>query len=119
MLFGVTTTSSHFVTTVSPESKGKRLAFNGWYQSSWEPKLDEDLEELLAARTELRSGGGSGSSGVTHFQLESITRMLNDPWQNIPAERKESLSVLQGGIMDELWPNSKAEDRAGQADAAA
>ncbi|CAH0374929.1 unnamed protein product [Pelagomonas calceolata] len=37
-LFSVTTTSAHFVTTVSPRAERLRLTFNGWWQSSWWPR---------------------------------------------------------------------------------
>ena len=96
-LFSVTTKSAHFVTTVSPHHKGKRLTFNGWWQSGWEPSLDDDLEGAMSDETR--------RSAITHTQLQAITDMLNDPWQNIPAERKEKLDGLRKQLMADFFPS--------------
>ena len=96
-LFSVTTTSAHFVTTVSPKHKGKRLTFNGWWQTSWLPSLDDDLEGWLESK--------EGRASITHSQMQMVTDMLNDPWQNIPEERKEKLSKLRLEVFDELFPD--------------
>ncbi|KAL3916007.1 MAG: hypothetical protein SGPRY_006999 [Prymnesium sp.] len=79
VLFTVTTTSAHFVTTVSPHAKQQRLAYNGWWQSSWIPKNDEQLDE-------------------------AITDMLLDPWQNFAPERKEMLEKSRKETVEELFP---------------
>mmetsp|Transcript_30459 Transcript_30459/g.50448 ORF Transcript_30459/g.50448 Transcript_30459/m.50448 type:complete len:334 (+) Transcript_30459:102-1103(+) len=98
VLFGVTTFSAHFVTTVSPHAKAKRLAYNGWWQSAWQPRADDAVEEMLATAEKRR--------GVTHAQLQALTDMVNDPWQNIPPERRESLAALKAQIMDEFYPSA-------------
>jgi hypothetical protein len=68
VLFIVTTTSAHFVTTVSPHHTGKRLTFNGWYQSSWLPRLDDpSLEEILSSEEHPRR------DSMTHTQLQFLT----------------------------------------------
>lgn len=97
VLFSVTTRSAHFVTTVSPKHKGKRLTFNGWWQSAWEPRLDDELRTMLADEKRRR--------GITHSQLQAITDMLNDPWQNIEAEQKEQLEALRAKTMQEFFPH--------------
>jgi len=96
VLFSVTTRSAHFVTTVSPHHKGKRLTYNGWWQSGWVPRLDDELEEVLANEDKRRA--------ITHTQLQGITDLLNDPWQNVDAERREHLQTLRKSLMDEFFP---------------
>ena len=82
----MTTTSAHFVTTVSPRAEQLRLTFNGWWQSSWwprdEPRLDATLEDPVAR------------SKLTHSQKQSIADMLADPWQNLGPERHARLLSL-------------------------
>lgn len=97
VLFGVTTTSAHFVTTVSPHHKGKRLTFNGWWQSSWEPTVEDDVEGRLAS--------ADARSKVTHTQLQGITDLANDEWQNIADERRAALRNLSADIMKEFFPH--------------
>lgn len=97
VLFSVTTTSAHFVTTVSPHHKGKRLTFNGWWQSSWLPAADDEtVEDVL--------GDDSKRRAITHTQLQAVTDLVNDPWQNIPEERRETLRALQQQLMDDFFP---------------
>lgn len=69
VLFGVTTKSTHFVTPVSRHARGKRLAFNGWFQSSWEPRDDERLDEILADQER--------SKLMTQTQLRAVERLVN------------------------------------------
>lgn len=97
-LFSVTTRSAHFVTTVSPQHKGKRLTFNGWWNSEWVPRLDDEceIEERLASAEE--------RSAVTHSQLQAIADLLDDPWQNIPAARRPALESLRGDLMESFFP---------------
>ena len=58
VLFSVTTTSAHFVTTVSPHHKGKRLTFNGWWQSSWLPQAANHSRDFFGA-AKLQAAGHS------------------------------------------------------------
>ena len=97
VLFSVTTTSAHFVTTVSPHHKGKRLTFNGWWQSSWLPQADDEtVEEVLSDDVQRRA--------VTHTQIQAVTDLVNDPWQNLPAGRREELERLRKQWMDDFFP---------------
>jgi len=96
VLFSVTPRSAHFVTTVSPHHKGKRLTFNGWWQSGWEPSLTNDLEAVLEDDVQ--------RAALTHTQVQAIVDFVNDPWQNIPAERRERLRALKDALMGELFP---------------
>jgi len=96
VLFRVTTTSAHFVTTVSPHAKQQRLAYNGWWQSSWVPQANEEFDEVLMNEEK--------SSCLTHTQLQTITDLLSDPWQNIEPERKDTLEQRRKQVMDELFP---------------
>ena len=67
------------------------------WQSSWEPSItDENLEEVLSDETQRKS--------VTHTQLQTITDLVNDPWQNIEAERRERLKELQTALMNDFFP---------------
>ena len=97
VLFSVTTTSAHFVTTVSPHHKGKRLTFNGWWQSSWLPQANDDLEASLSVEEQKRA--------LTHTQVQRITDILNSQWENIDAERREHLQALRRALIDEIFPS--------------
>lgn len=99
-LFSVTPHSAHFVTTVSPEAKEKRLAYNGWWHSPWVPAASDPLEELLATPEQRR--------GLTHAQVLAIQDMLDDPWaaRIQPPERHEAIEELRGKIMQELYPDA-------------
>ena len=96
VLFSVTTTSAHFVTTVSPHHKGQRLTFNGWWQSDWVPRADDDLEAVLTDDAKRRA--------LTHSQLQAMTDILTDPFQNIPEERRERLQTLRKELIAEIFP---------------
>ena len=97
VLFCVTTTSAHFVTTVSPHHEGKRLTFNGWWQSAWLPQeADAELDAVLADEAR--------GDKVTHAQLQAIADVLADPWQNIDAARRERLDGQREALMRRLFP---------------
>mmetsp|Transcript_39548 Transcript_39548/g.86800 ORF Transcript_39548/g.86800 Transcript_39548/m.86800 type:complete len:394 (-) Transcript_39548:83-1264(-) len=102
VLFSVTPYSSHFVTTVSPRARGKRLAYNGWWHSSWVPKAADPLEETLATPEQRLT--------LTHFQIQSINDMLDDPWapRIQPPERHDKVVQLRQDIMDELYPDARS-----------
>lgn len=99
VLFSVTPTSAHFVTTVSPQAKQKRLAFNGWWQSSWVPTAADDLEAVLA--------DAAAKQTLTHRQLLELGDLLK--WGNLPAERRAALTELQQGLVRELFPRGEAQ----------
>jgi hypothetical protein len=46
-IFGVHPNTVHMVTPVSPYATEKRLTWNGWMTSSWNPRPDDDLESRL------------------------------------------------------------------------
>lgn len=98
VLFSVTPHSAHFVTTVSPHAKEKRLAFNGWWQSSLIPTANDNLEEMLSTPEQRQT--------LTHAQLLAITDMLDDPWmpQIQPPERREKIEAIRLQIMSESYP---------------
>jgi Rps23 Pro-64 3,4-dihydroxylase Tpa1-like proline 4-hydroxylase len=103
VLFSVTPFSSHFVTSVSPKSKGnKRLAYNGWWHSSWVPKPTDPLEEMLCSTAQRLT--------LTHAQIQSINDMLDDPWapRIQPPERHDQIVELRKSIMEELYPKAKS-----------
>ena len=81
---------------VSPHHKGKRLTFNGWWQSGWVPSAEDDLEGALTDEER--------RSALTHTQLQSITDTLNSPWENIPAERREALQGMRKQLIEEIFP---------------
>ncbi|KAH8061226.1 hypothetical protein JL721_8887 [Aureococcus anophagefferens] len=100
VLFCVTTTSAHFVTTVSPHHEGKRLTFNGWWQSAWLPsEADAELDAVLADEAR--------GDKVTHAQLQAIADVLADPWQNIDAARRERLDGQREALMRRLFPRAR------------
>ena len=79
-LFSVTTKSAHFVTTVSPHASQKRLTFNGWWQSSWVPRDDDALDAVLTSASE--------RAKLTHAQVQVLSDLVSDPWQNLGEDRK-------------------------------
>ena len=102
VLFSVTPHSSHFVTTVSPRAKGKRLAYNGWWHSSWVPTASDPLEELLATPQQ--------RLGLTHAQVLAVQDLLDDPWapRIQPPERDVEVRRIRDRIMAELYPQEKS-----------
>lgn len=98
VLFGVTTHSSHFVTTVSPSipPSAKRLTFNGWYQSTWTPKPSDDFESMLDTPEKRR--------GVTHTQLQIMSDLVGDRFARFesPAKRQQ-LASIKDQIMQEFF----------------
>ena len=101
VLFSVTTKSAHFVTTVAPQHEAagaKRLTFNGWWQAEWLPtRADDALDDLL--------GDATRADAVTHAQLQAITDMLADPWQNIDVERRARLDSNRRALKARLFPH--------------
>lgn len=98
VLFSVTPHTAHFVTTVSPKAKEKRLGYNGWWHSDWVPTAAEPLEDMLATPEQRLT--------LTHAQILAIQDMLDDPWapRIQPPERHAKIEALRGKIMDELYP---------------
>lgn len=86
VLFSVTTQSSHFVTTVSPDAQGKRLSFNGWWSSSWRPSVEDDLEERLATRGQ--------RIRLSDQEFQDIRAILADYGNGISTKRRRELRRL-------------------------
>ena len=97
VLFLVTPSSSHFVTPVSRHAAGQRLAFNGWWQSSYLPaSLDEDrLEWMLSSR--------EGRRSLTGAQAQMVGEMLDDPaWKGRTDAAARRLQGLCDTFEDEI-----------------
>ena len=74
--------------------------------ASWLPRAeDERIEEVFSDPTAKR--------GITHTQLQAVTDMINDPWQNLPAARKEKLQELRKQLMDDFFPEDDGRSWAG------
>mmetsp|Transcript_32455 Transcript_32455/g.49652 ORF Transcript_32455/g.49652 Transcript_32455/m.49652 type:complete len:407 (-) Transcript_32455:591-1811(-) len=89
-LFIVSPDTQHFVTLVSPLSQGKRLAFNGWWESDWLPDPTvPGLTEYLADATNREQ--------LTAKQLDTLMELnrdlMEDPPEN-PGLRK---------VLNQLW----------------
>ena len=41
---------------------------------------------------------------MTHTQLQAISDLANDPWLNVPAERRQTLKQLYGEIKADFFP---------------
>lgn len=90
-LFSVTPNSTHFVTVVSPEAQGKRLAFNGWYESEWVPTSVHEVLDLSQEE----------QSKITAAQLTDICEMdTNDA--SLSLEDQDRLEFLQDGVYAQL-----------------
>ena len=100
VLFSVTPRSAHFVTTVSPRHEGKRLTFNGWWHSAWTPRA-ADVDDLLGDRL----ATAERRALLTHAQLQAVTDLVDDPWQNFAGDRRDELRALQKRAMAELFPH--------------
>ena len=55
-----------------------------------------DIEGMLAS--------DNARAAVTHTQLQAISDLATDPWQNIPSERSESLKALRDEIKEDFFP---------------
>lgn len=100
VLFSVSTTSSHFVTTVSPHTTSKRLTFNGWYQSSWVPKATDDFSTRLATPEQRKQ--------LTHTQLQTISDLLGDRFSRFESlQKREELQKIKDEVMNEFFPPSQ------------
>tara|TARA_B110001452_G_scaffold102607_2_gene85165 strand:- start:279 stop:1244 length:966 start_codon:yes stop_codon:yes gene_type:complete len=97
VLFSVTTRSAHFVTTVSPHHKGRRLTFNGWWQSAWSPQPQDDLEVAMQV--------GTRRDALTHTQLQAVSDIVGDRFQNIDDERRETLRQLCAEVKEDFFPH--------------
>ena len=105
VLFSVSTTSSHFVTTVSPNAgSAKRLTFNGWWQSGWVPRGTDD-ESLLEGRLDTKEK----RAALTHTQLQAVRDMITDKWSRLPPERKQRVKELSDLCMSELFSPKEKE----------
>jgi hypothetical protein len=83
---------------VSPHAKEKRVAFNGWWQSSWVPTASDFPEERFQTPEQ--------RLGLTHAQIEAVRDMLDDPWapRIEPPERRARIEEIWSKIMAELYP---------------
>lgn len=95
-LFSVRTTSSHFVTTVSPHATEKRLTFNGWMQSAWVPSIEDPLEEMLNTPEKRH--------GLTHSNFEAIREIVEDKESDLDPKRREVIEALMQLADQELHP---------------
>ncbi|KAI2501001.1 hypothetical protein MHU86_13475 [Fragilaria crotonensis] len=49
ILYNVNQDFSHFVTPITTETSSKRLSITGWWNSAWDPQIDDDYEHILEA----------------------------------------------------------------------
>jgi Rps23 Pro-64 3,4-dihydroxylase Tpa1-like proline 4-hydroxylase len=97
ILFRATTHSQHFVTRVSHNVTpgAKRLAYNGWYDSTWNPQPDDDLEGWLRHEGQY----------ITNFQFDEIKDILDsNPYE---PERMRTLWNLLHSIYQERYPRAQ------------
>jgi len=106
-LFAVTPFTTHFVTTVSPHATEKRLAFNGWWESSWIPSAEDPLETLLdinSSEEEFRKE----ALQLTFYQytrLENIAEQCEKDSNFVsPPERCDALIELYDEIDHLFFP---------------
>ena len=96
-LFSVTARTQHFVTAVNPEAPGKRLAFNGWYRTSYVVDEDDPLEEWYATTENQLTLSNSQSEDLVMLNLEDVA-----------PERREKLSKVQRSVRQLLNPDHYA-----------
>ena len=82
---------------------GERLAFNGWWQSSYLPSsLDEDrLEWMLSSK--------EGRSGITGAQAQRVGELLEDPaWKGrtdaVACRLRELCNQFEDEIIEACGP---------------
>ena len=61
------------------------------------PRLEDALEEVLESESQRES--------ITHSQLQAITDMLTDPWQNIEEGRRSRLDTLRKRVQQDFFPD--------------
>jgi Rps23 Pro-64 3,4-dihydroxylase Tpa1-like proline 4-hydroxylase len=49
ILYNVNQDFSHFVTPITTETTSKRLSITGWWNSAWNPQINDDYEQILEA----------------------------------------------------------------------
>jgi Rps23 Pro-64 3,4-dihydroxylase Tpa1-like proline 4-hydroxylase len=96
VLFCVTSQTSHHVTVVSPNATEKRLAYNGWWSSSWIPSLDDDIESRLDTPEKRKT-----LSYNQALQLATIIRNIPPDFDN---QRKKKLVELWNIYNNETMP---------------
>ena len=92
-MFVVSEETPHFVTTVSPYATEKRLAFNGWFHSAWEPNTDQPLEDLIATPEQ--------RSRMTFDQYEWIQEIVNNRW--LDEDRHDGVEELYHNLVNEWF----------------
>lgn len=93
ILFIPKPTSQHFVTKVSPYATSKRLAYNGWYDSSWnfEPDADDDLLTVLARL--------AAENQLTKEQLgKSVNRLSREEAGNVDPSVQDVMAKLSRNL---------------------
>lgn len=100
-LFSVTRISDHLVTTVTPKAQGKRLAFNGWWDTDWAPEEIEDIETMLESEeSQLR---------VTPFQMTAMQVTLMMKGRKLDAEHKKELLSKTKKLMADFEQDTYGE----------
>lgn len=97
ILFRATTHSQHFVTRVSHNVTpgARRLAYNGWYDSTWYPQPDDDLEWWLT----------HVGQDITNFQFDRIQDILDSDLYE--PERMDTLRSLLDSVYKERYPRAQ------------
>lgn len=100
-LFSVSPNSTHFVTVVSPYAESKRLAFNGWYESDWEPTSAQDVLDLTPEE-QLKI---TADQLVEIREIDSNDASLSPEDQNRLREMQRTLTAQLGNQEDKymLW----------------
>ena len=97
-LLSVTAHSEHFVTTVSRYAQEKRLAFNGWWDASFEPTMEDPLENRYATTADRLTLTCLQSSRILEIDVSTVA----DP------ERREGLERLQARLRADQFPEPRS-----------
>lgn len=81
------------MTAVSNIAEGKRLTYNGWWDSSLDASLDEPLEEMFSTP--------EARSKLTKSQMDWI---LDADFSYVDSPRREKLQELATELMAERYP---------------
>jgi hypothetical protein len=74
----------HFVTGVTEKAMDKRLTFNGWWNSEYEPSIDDPIEEMFATPEQRKKLSRDPFDWILEIDLEELA-----------PERREKVAEIQ------------------------
>jgi hypothetical protein len=95
---------------VSPRATEERLAYNGWWHSSWLPNAGGGSQAAQDIIESQRLDTPQKRLGLTHAQILALNAMIDDPWapKIQPPQTHDAIVELRDTIMTELYPKPRS-----------